>query len=104
MAVTFLEILTYIGVFAVLRLVYYRLADGGRDRPMAFVVIGAGIVIAGLILSGIDWQAVGENWRDIVANALVAAAIVSVIYGYFSLVGAARKRNADRGDDDRDRR
>ncbi|MEM7506689.1 MAG: hypothetical protein AAF415_08070 [Pseudomonadota bacterium] len=98
--VSVLEFLAYAVVFVILRMVYFQLSDGGRNRGPGYLVIGAGIVILGVILSGIDLAGLAENWRDLAANGLIAAAVISVVLGYARLIGIAR-RNAGR-DKDRD--
>lgn len=99
MILTVYELLGYAVIFALLRLIWFRLAEGGRDRKMAALVIGAGAAIALVFLSRVDWVALAEDWRDLTANALIVAAVCAVIYGYSRLISAARQRAELRSDE-----
>ena len=97
---TFYELLGYGLLALVLRLVWHRLSDSGRDRGMSWLVIGASVVIAVVILSGLDWGAILANWRDIVANGLIAAAVLSLVVGYGRLLTLARRKAREGSEDD----
>ncbi|MBY8976663.1 hypothetical protein KHP62_12640 [Rhodobacteraceae bacterium NNCM2] len=93
-----LEILVYLLLAAALWFAYHRMSDGGRNRRMVAVFAAGAVGIAAVILSGIDWNHLIENWRDIAANALVALAVFSIILGYARLLRYAR-RKAEKRDD-----
>ncbi|MEM1278034.1 MAG: hypothetical protein AAGH74_16035 [Pseudomonadota bacterium] len=61
---------------------------------MTLVFAGAVGVMVLVILSGVDWGYVLENWRDLMANALIAAAVISLIIGYARLIKLARDKAA----------
>lgn len=93
-------ILLELAVYAILALalwfVYQRMAEGGRNGPLAIVFIVAAIAILAVILSGLDWGWIFENWRDLSANGLIGLAILSLIFGYGRLIRIARQRARDR--------
>lgn len=93
-----LELVVYAVLAAALWFVYYRMAGGGRNGPLALVSIVAAIAIFGVILSGLDWTWIFENWRDLAANALIALAVLSVVIGYGRLIRIARDRARNRED------
>ncbi|MEM9371997.1 MAG: hypothetical protein AAGA26_12665 [Pseudomonadota bacterium] len=92
--VPILEILVYVILFFFLRFVWVRMTARGQDRQMTLVFAGAVGVMVLVILSGVDWGYVLENWRDLMANALIAAAVISLIIGYARLIKLARDKAA----------
>ncbi|MEM9045541.1 MAG: hypothetical protein AAGC81_12680 [Pseudomonadota bacterium] len=92
--VPILEIGVYVILFFFLRFVWVRMTARGKDRQMSWVFYGAVGVMVLVILSGVDWADVIENWRDILANALIAAAVISLIVGYARLIKMARDKSA----------
>ncbi|MEM0924155.1 MAG: hypothetical protein AAGI13_13985 [Pseudomonadota bacterium] len=86
------ELIGY-GILAlVLRLIWHRLSDSGQDRTVSWLVIAASVVILLVILTGVDWDALRANWRDLAANALIAAAVLSLVIGYGRILSMARRR------------
>ena len=87
-----LEIGVYVLLFFFLRFVWARMTDRGKNRQNLMIFAGAVGVMIAVILSGVDWASLLENWRNLVANALIAAAVISLVLGYARLIGIARKR------------
>ncbi|MEM8790016.1 MAG: hypothetical protein AAGE80_00260 [Pseudomonadota bacterium] len=94
--VPILEIGVYVILFFFLRFIWSRMTDRGQNRKMTLIFAGACTAIVLVILSGVDWGYLIENWRDIAADGLIAAAIISVIIGYARLLRVARERAAKR--------
>ena len=92
--VPLLEIAVYVILFFFLRFVWVRMTGRGQDRAMTRIFVGAVAVMVLVILSGVDWGYVLEIWRDLAANALIAAAVISLIIGYARLIKLARQKAA----------
>lgn len=96
--VAVLELVVYAVLALSLWIVYHQIAEGGRNGPLALVVIVASVGIAVVILSGMDWAWVMANWQDLALNGLLALAAGSLIFGYGRLIRIARNRARDQED------